>query len=269
MNKTFITKITRRIIPFIFFLILYTFVSNLYLFLDTALFPLWGNFLRPSILPPPQKIFEKFVKYTITDNYLTFSVIISLVRVIISLCIGVPIGIIIGLFMGWSEKLGDYIDPLYGLIRYIPPLSFVTLFILWLGISELSRILLITYSVIMVTILPTYHGIRDVPEKYVKAARIFGAKQWILLKNVVIPAASPQILAGLRYSIAVAWAVLIASEMIAATNGIGYMIVYAQRLFDTATIFLGIMCLFIIGFLMDNIVKEIIFKTTSWMKRAE
>jgi len=246
----------------------YTLVSNLYRLVDTAALPRpLRILLRPGILPPPERLAEAF-HAVLADGSWAAHVGASLGRVLEGLALGGVVGIGAGLAMGWFERVEHYLDPLYQLLRPVPPLAFVTLFILWFGIGEASKVLLVAYGVAMVTLIPAYQGVRDIPAVYLKAARILGATRRQLLWRVVVPAAAPRLLAGLRLAVMAAWGIIVAAELIAATSGLGYLIVIAQTQYDTALVMVGIASLAAVGFLMDGGVRLLAAYLTRWLPRA-
>jgi ABC-type nitrate/sulfonate/bicarbonate transport system permease component len=247
----------------------YGLVSNLYQLVDTQGLPRSIRLLlRPGILPPIQTILAVFGDVLWSGQWLA-NLGASLRRVLEGLSLGVALGVGTGLAMGWSERVDQYLDPIYNLLRPVPPLAFVTLFILWFGIGETSKVLLITYGVFMTTVVPAYQGVRDVPVVYIKAARALGAPPRQLLLRVVLPAAFPRILAGFRLALMAAWGIIVAAELIASTSGLGYMIIMAQAQYDTAVVMVGIGSLAAVGFAMDTAVRLLGARLTHWMRRAE
>ncbi len=246
----------------------YSLISNLFYLIDTGtLSRTLRILLRPGILPPTQTIVASFLT-SLGDGAWLANVWISCVRVSEGLVLGVVLGVGTGVVMAWSECVDHYIHPLYSLLRPIPPLAFVTLFILWFGIGEASKVLLIAYGVAMVTLIPAYQGVRDIPEVYIKAASVLGATKRQLIWRVILPAAAPRILAGLRLAVMAAWGIIVAAELIASTSGLGYLIVIAQSQYDTATVMVGIGSLALIGFLMDLFVRVLSARCTRWMRRV-
>ena len=247
----------------------YALVSNLFQLVDTRALPRGLRvLLRPGILPPPQSLAASF-RAILADGTWAANLAASLVRVLEGLALGIGLGVGVGLAMAWVEAVDDYVEPVFNLLRPIPPLAFVTLFILWFGIGEVSKVLLITYGVFMITVIPAYQGVRDIPEVYVKAARVLGATRRQLVWRVILPAAAPRILAGLRLSLMAAWGIIVAAELIASTSGLGYLIILAQTQYDTALVMVGIASLAVVGFLMDLLVRAAIARQTRWMRRAE
>ncbi len=170
--------------------------------------------------------------------------------------------------MAWYEAADHYLHPLYSLFRPIPPLAFVTLFILWFGIGEASKVLLIAYGVGMTMLIPAYHGVRDIPAVYIKAASVLAATRRQLLWRVILPAAAPRIFTGLRLAVMAAWGIIVAAELIASTSGLGYLIIIAQSQYETATVMVGIASLALIGFAMDLAVRALGARYTGWMRRG-
>jgi ABC-type nitrate/sulfonate/bicarbonate transport system permease component len=199
------------------------------------------------------------------------SLAVSTARVLFGLAVGLPLGILVGLLMGWSRRADDYLHPIYILIRSVPPLALITYIMLWLGHSEAHRLIPIVYAVAVTAVIPTYHGVRDLAGKYVVAARSLGATGRLLLARVVLPAAGPAVLGGLRYSLAIAWMTAVGAEMLMADNGMGNLLVgggmWSSRLetrSDPAVIIVGILALAAAGWAMDRAAKTLTGRLTRW-----
>jgi ABC-type nitrate/sulfonate/bicarbonate transport system permease component len=204
---------------------------------------------------------------------LQMSLLISFARTLFGLAVGLPLGILIGLWMGWSRRADDYIHPIFVLIRSVPPLALITYIMLWLGHSEAHRLIPIVYAVATTVVIPAYHGARDVAAKYVMAARSLGARGWLMLRRVLLPAAGPSILGGLRYAIAIAWMTAIGAEMLMADNGMGNLLVgggmWASRLemrSDPAVIVVGIVALALAGWATDAAARMATVRLTRWVR---
>jgi ABC-type nitrate/sulfonate/bicarbonate transport system permease component len=199
------------------------------------------------------------------------SLAVSTLRVLFGLAVGLPLGILLGLLMGWSRRADDYLHPIFILARSVPPLAFITYIMLWLGHSEAHRLIPIVYAVAAAAIIPTYHGVRDVAARYVEAARSLGASGQLLLNRVLLPAAGPSVLGGLRYSIAIAWMTAVGAEMLMAENGMGNLLVggglWSSRLqtrSDPAVIIVGILGLAAAGWAMDAVARIVSTRLTRW-----
>jgi ABC-type nitrate/sulfonate/bicarbonate transport system permease component len=201
------------------------------------------------------------------------SLAISTARVLFGLAAGLPLGILLGLWMGVSRKADDYLHPIYILLRSVPPLALITYVMLWLGHSEAHRLIPIVYAVAVTAVIPTYHGVRDVAEKYLVAARSLGASGRLLISRVLLPAAAPAVLGGLRYSLAIAWMTAVGAEMLMAENGMGNLLVgggmWSSRLqtrSDPAVILVGILALAALGWAMDAAAKTLSARLTRWAR---
>jgi ABC-type nitrate/sulfonate/bicarbonate transport system permease component len=200
------------------------------------------------------------------------SLAITIARVLFGLVVGVPLGISLGVLMGWSRRADDYLHPLYVVLRSIPPLALITYIMLWLGHTEAHRLIPIVYAVAATMVIPAYHGARDVAGTYVVAARSLGARPWLLVRKVVLPAASPALLGGLRYAVAIAWMTAVGAEMLMAENGMGNLIVggglWASRLqtrADPAVVIVGILALGGAGWAMDAGTRALTARLTRWV----
>ncbi len=252
---------------------------------------------RPDIVPPAQDIAEAFgalvgrgVQPPASEEHhhhssdqvdilrqqgvtLQASLAVSTARVLFGLAVGLPLGILMGLLMGWSRRADDYLHPIYILLRSVPPLALITYIMLWLGHSEAHRLIPIVYAVAVTVVIPTYHGVRDVAGKYVVAARSLGASGRLVLIRVVLPAAAPAVLGGLRYSLAIAWMTAVGAEMLMAENGMGNLLVgggmWSSRLqtrSDPAVIMVGILALAVAGWAMDAAARTLSARLTRWAR---
>jgi len=244
---------------------------------------------RPDVLPRPVEIGQTFTALLGTANgarssdqvdtlvqqgvTLPQSIVITTGRVLFGLVVGLPLGILIGLLLGWSRRADDYLHPVYVLVRSVPPLALITYIMLWLGHSEAHRLIPIVYAVAVTMVIPTYHGVRDVAAKYVVAARSLGARGRLLWRKVLLPAAGPTILGGLRYSLAIAWMTAVGAEMLMAENGMGNLLVgggmWASRLqtrSDPAVILVGIAALAVAGWAMDAGVRVATARVLRWVR---
>src|SRR5205085_7953888 len=201
------------------------------------------------------------------------SLAVTTARVLFGLVVGLPLGMLMGLLMGWSRRADDYLHPIYVLVRSVPPLSLITYIMLWLGHSEAHRLIPIVYAVAVTAVIPTYHGVRDVAGKYVVAARSLGARGPLVLGRVLLPAAAPAVLGGLRTSIAIAWMTAVGAEMLMADDGMGNLLVgggmeasRTQMRSDPAVILVGIATLAAAGWAMDALAHLAAARVTRWVK---
>ena len=176
---------------------------------------------------------------------------VSLRRIVIGFVIGVTVGVAAGAAMSASRVIRHLIDPIIEVIRPLPPLAFIPLFIVWLGIGELPKEVLIVVGVIPVMAMTTVAALDEVPEDLRLCARTLGASRGYTLLHVQIRAALPGILTGMRISMAGAWSSIVAVELLAATSGLGFVIMQAGDYLDTALVFAGIITIAIAGLALD------------------
>jgi ABC-type nitrate/sulfonate/bicarbonate transport system permease component len=189
--------------------------------------------------------------YPAQGKPLWFDLYISLRRILVGFVIGVAAGIALGSAMSASRVVRHLIDPVIEILRPLPPLAFIPLFIVWLGIGETPKEVLIIVGVVPLMAVMTVAALDEVQDDLRLCARTLGASRAYTLLHVQIRAALPFILTGMRLAMAGAWSSIVAVEMIAATSGLGYMIMQAGDYLDTALAFAGIITIAIIALIID------------------
>ena len=178
-------------------------------------------------------------------------------RILAGFAWGAIAGVMLGAAMAAVRPLRLIIDPLIELGRPLPPLAFIPLLIVWFGIGELPKLLLIGIGVIPIMVVSVVAALDAVPEEYIEAAMSLGASRRYALLHVRIRAALPGIITGLRLAMGISWTSIVAVEMIAATNGLGYVILEASNYLITPLIFSGIVLIAIVAFILDAILRVI------------
>lgn len=218
----------------------------------------WDNvarfFFTPYLLPRPASVFWSGLE-SVLSGVLPRMVIISLTRIGVGYAIGCILGISLGLIMGTSRILGETFDPLVMLIRPISPVAMIPIAIIWFGIGEAAKYFIISYGVFFVMMLNTIDGVRHTPLIRKRAAMCLGAKRMAMFFRITLPSAVPYINVGMRVALGGAFMSVVAAEMIAANEGIGYYIMLARILVQTQNIFVGLATLGIIGFLGDRLFR--------------
>jgi len=164
----------------------------------------------------------------------------SLRRILSAAAIAVSLGVPVGLLMGLNRWAKGVLDTPIEFYWPLPPLAYLPLMIIWLGIGEASKITLLTLAMFAPIVLAAQAGVRSLSLERVNAALSLGASRWQLLREVVLPSALPEILTGVRIALGVGWGTLVAAELIAANRGIGYMIMSAAQFLATDAVFVGI-----------------------------
>jgi NitT/TauT family transport system permease protein len=174
-------------------------------------------------------------------------------RALCGFFIASAVGIPLGLAMGSFARMDDFWGNLISLSFPIPKIGLIPLFILWLGIGDTSKIAVIIAGAIYPVIMNTYSGVKGTPRYLLWSAQTLGASTVELLYKVILPHALPFIFAGLRLAMGIAWILLFAAEMVAATSGLGFRILYAQRLLDTPVVFASLAMIAVLGFAFDRL----------------
>ncbi|TKC14720.1 ABC transporter permease [Robertmurraya kyonggiensis] len=238
--------------------------SKLVIYLLGAVLPvgallLWQVFgqlgyISTMLFPTPATIFGAFIQLT-TSGLLMEHFQISVTRMVIGFLIGGGLGLLFGIVVGLSKPVEKALDPTVQMIRMIPHLAVAPLFILWLGIGEESKVLLIAKGAFFPLYINTYLGIRSVDNKLFEVARTLGFNRWKLVRLLVIPSAVPNLLLGLRLSLGVSWVGLVVAELMAATSGIGYLMSDARQFNNTPVVFVGIAIFAVVGVFTDTVVR--------------
>ena len=203
---------------------------------------------RPLFLPKLETIFKAFLAAVDgrTDGApLSVHVGMSLMRVVGAFLLAAAVGIPVGIAMGMSATARAVLDPFIEFYRPLPPLAYLPLVIIWFGIGETSKVLLIFLACFAPVALAARSGVLSASDDQINAARALGAGRWQVVRHVVLPAALPEILVGLRIGMGVGWTTLVAAEMVAANAGIGQMVLNASNFLRTDIVMMGI---FVIGF---------------------
>jgi NitT/TauT family transport system permease protein/taurine transport system permease protein len=207
-------------------------------------------------LPTVQQTVHAFVyyfnhPYPSQAKPLWYDLVVSLRRILLGFVVGVVGGVALGAAMSGIRVIRDAIDPIIELVRPLPPLAFIPALIVWFGIGELPKELLIVFGVIPIMTIATVAALDEVPEDLRLAARTLGASRRYTLLHVQLRAALPGILIGMRISMAGAWTSIVAVEMLAATSGVGYLISQAGDFLNMSIVFAGIITIAVIGLLLD------------------
>ena len=223
---------------------------------------------NPALLPPIPDIIGAFIT-NITRGSLFDALAASLYRIFMGFFIGAGCALILGCLIGWYKVVEYVFDPLIEAVRPIPPLAYIPIVIIWFGIEEFSRILLISIACFMVCVVNVVAGMKNVPQVYVDAAATMGASRFQIFRTVAIPAATPFTFTGFRIALAAAWTTLVAAELIAAPNGLGFLLQEGRRYFLTDQVMMIIVIIGLCAFTMDRIFRVIQARLTRWSEARE
>ncbi len=219
--------------------------------------------LNTHLIASPETLWERFLK-TAGDGSLKRNILASTGRVLKGFAIGAALGLTIGALNGLCTPVKRLLAAVIAILRPIPPISMIPFFILWLGIGESSKLTIIAIGTFWSVLLNTIQGFQDMDPKLLEVARVFGKGKLITLFKIILPSAVPSIFTGLRLGISHAWTAVVTAEMIAASSGVGYMIQYARELAQPDLLLLGIVCIGIIGLIIDIVVLFVQKKIVYW-----
>lgn len=228
------------------------------------------GWVKPLFLPSPQAVFGKFIdvwQNGFTNTPFLEHVGISAARVFGAFLLACLIGIPLGIGMGMSPFIRGIFDPPLEFYRPIPPLAYLPLMIIWFGIGETSKVLLIFLSVLAPVALGARSGVKSAAIEQIHAAYSFGASRWQVMSQVILPSALPEILTAMRIGIGFGWTTLVAAEMVAATKGLGYMVLTASQFLQTSTVIMGIFVIAIIAYSFDMLMRFVERRVVPWKGR--
>ncbi|MBS6438060.1 MAG: taurine ABC transporter permease TauC [Mixta calida] len=224
--------------------------------------------ISPLFLPAPQQVLSKLLLIASPQGFMDATLwqhlAASLTRMLVALFAAAAIGIPVGIAMGLSPAVRGLLDPLIELYRPVPPLAYLPLMVIWFGIGETSKILLIYLAIFAPVTLSTLAGVRNTQQVRIRAAQSLGASRWQLLRWVILPGALPEILTGLRIGLGVGWSTLVAAELIAATRGLGFMVQSAGEFLATDVVLAGIAVIALIAFTLELGLRALQRRLTPW-----
>jgi NitT/TauT family transport system permease protein/taurine transport system permease protein len=188
----------------------------------------------------------------------------SVVLVGIGFCVAIATGVPLGLWMGWSRRAEAAINPVFLIIRPIPPLAWIPLAILWLGLGDAAKILVIWFAAFVPSVINSFAGVRSIDRPVIEAARMLGTPRWRFIVEILGPAAAPMIFTGLRLSLQAAWTTLVAAELVGALVGLGQVLNVAQQDIYPGMILVGMLSVGLLGFAMTWLLGLVEQKALAW-----
>ena len=221
-----------------------------------------AGFIEPYLLPAPSSLWQSLLELAQAD--LWQHIFTSTWRVFLGFFIGAGLGLVFAILVGLNKQFEDFLEPTFSAIKSIPSLAWIPLLLLWFGIDESSKIILIAIGAFFPTYTNTVAAIQGVDRKLIEVAKVYRLKYFATIHQVVLPAASPGILTGLRNSLSLAWMFMIAAELIAATQGIGYMLSDGRETSRPDIVIIAIILLAVLGKITDQIMKLIEIWLLRW-----
>ena len=232
----------------------------------------WGvaalQLISPLFLPPPEQVWLKLITIAGSQGFMDATLwqhlAASLTRIMLALLAAVIVGIPVGIAMGLSPTVRGILDPLIELYRPVPPLAYLPLMVIWFGIGETSKILLIYLAIFAPVAMSALAGVKSAQQVRIRAAQSLGASKAQVLWLVILPGALPEILTGLRIGLGVGWSTLVAAELIAATRGLGFMVQSAGEFLATDVVLAGIAVIAVVAFILELGLRALQRRLTPW-----
>jgi NitT/TauT family transport system permease protein len=252
-HKSIVERILRPTLPFVCLIIVWE------LFRASGL-------MNPELLPSPLQVLQTFW-YRLTQAGLIVDMAMSTQRVLLGLVLGMIVAVPVGFLIGWYRPVRRFVDPLINFFRALPPIALIPLAIVYFGIGEMAKVLILFYASFFSAVIVMYEGMTQISPVYVRVARTLGATDMEIFLKIVVPMSVPHMLTAMRVALGVGWATLVAAELVAAQKGLGAMIQNASSFFDLRTIYLGIICIGAIALLMDVILRRISDHLAGWQEK--
>lgn len=220
-----------------------------------------------EIMPGPVETLGAFAKSIVEPigrQTVIGHILWSLSRVMIGFVTASIVGIVVGIAMGVNRTFCAIVDPLYQMIRPIPPIAWIPLIVLWFGLGEFAKYALIFLATFCNITINAYRGAKTVDPVLVGAAKMLGANPVQIFFTIILPSSVPYIFAGLHVAISVSWRTAVAAEMIRATEGVGWVIINAQAIYNVTQMLIGIIAIGLTGFLLALIMREVEHRLCAW-----
>jgi NitT/TauT family transport system permease protein len=229
-----------------------------------------SSLIKPGYLPTPEELggtLVDLVKNGYQGQPLMRHIGISLFRTLVGFALGVAVGVPLGLLTGYSRRAGAMISPIMAFIRPIPPIAFIPMAVLYFGLGEVGKIVLIVFVSFNYVQANAQAGAANFPIAYRRAADSLGLTRAQTFYRIILPGALPQIFTGLKVALALSWAVVVAAELVGAQSGLGFMISDAALLFRIPVVFIGIALIGAIGLLMNLTLNLLEARIVHWKGR--
>ena len=223
--------------------------------------------IAPTRFPAPREVWESLRQIALAgyaDARLHAHILHSVKLVLMGFAVAVATGVPLGLAMGWSRRVEALVNPAFLLIRPIPPLAWIPLAIVWLGLGDGAKVLVIWFAAFVPSVINSYAGVRSIEPHTIEAARMLGVGRWMLVREVLVPAALPMIFTGLRLSLQACWTTLVAAELIGAIAGLGRVLSQGALDIYPAMILVGMIGVALAGGVMTWVLGYLERRAMPW-----
>jgi NitT/TauT family transport system permease protein/sulfonate transport system permease protein len=222
-----------------------------------------AGLLTAELLPPPSAVGAAFLSLLASFSLVRDS-LVSVGRVLAGFSVAAVLGTLSGVALGTHPRLAAPVRTLVEVLRPIPPIAWIPLAVLWFGIGHAAAVFIVALGAFFPIFLNAFEGVQRVRVAVIHAARCLGARRRLLLTDVLLPAALPQILTGLRIGLGIAWTSVIAAELVGAQSGLGYMIQLNRILLQTENVLAGMLAIGLIGLAMNGLSYRLEARLTPW-----
>lgn len=226
-----------------------------------------SGLVKPQFLPTPLSVAQAFVGLFL-DNGFAGDILISVGRVWLAFTLSVIVAVPLGLMMSSYRAVGAFFEPFIDFIRYLPVPALVPLLIIWFGVGEASKIAVLWMGTFFQLVLLVADDTKRVPAEYVESGFTLGAGQWQIMRDIIVPAALPNIVDNLRITLGWCWTYLIIAEIVAASSGVGHVIWSMRRFVKTPEVMAGIIAIGIVGLLTDQAFRYFHRRRFGYLRRA-
>ena len=225
-----------------------------------------SGLVNPSLMPTPHQVASRFWELA-NGGRLPMDVWMSTQRVFLGVALGTMLAVPVGFMLGWYREVRNFIDPLINFFRALPPIALIPLVVVYFGIGEPAKVIILFYAAFFAGVIVMYEGIAQINPIFIRVARTLGATDAEIFRKVIVPLTVPHILTALRVALGVTWATLVASELIAAQQGLGALIQNAGSFFQLDIIYVGIICIGFIALGMDFLLRAATRRMLAWQDR--
>jgi NitT/TauT family transport system permease protein len=227
-----------------------------------------SGLVNPGLMPTPAQVATKLIEL-LFGGRLGIDILKSTQRVTLGVALGIALAVPVGFLIGWYKSARTFLDPLINFFRALPPIALIPLVVVYFGIDEPAKVIILFYASFFAGVIVMYEGVSQISPIYIKAARSLGANEWEIFSRVIVPMTMPHILTALRVALGVAWATLVASELVAAQQGLGALIQSAGSFFQIDVIYVGIVCIGVVAMTMDMALRAVTRRMIRWQERVE
>ena len=227
-----------------------------------------SGLFSPGLMPTPAQVGSRLLELLIGDR-LAIDILRSTQRVTLGVALGILVAVPVGFPIGWYRNARIFLDPLINFFRALPPIALIPLVVVYFGIDEPAKVIILFYASFFAGVIVMYEGVAQISPIYIKVARALGATDSEIFFRVIVPLTMPHILTALRVGLGVAWATLVASELVAAQQGLGALIQSAGSFFQIDVIYVGIVCIGTVALTMDLALRALTRRLIRWQERVE